>query len=267
MLERLELGLEAHQALVARCAERGLIFLSTPFDEESADLLEGLGVPAFKVPSGELTNLPFLRHLARKGRPLVVSTGMATLDEVQAALSAVRAEGARDVVLLQCVSNYPADAADTNLRAMATMAARLGVPVGYSDHTLGIEVSLAAVALGACVLEKHFTLDRSLPGPDHRASAEPEELGRLVAGVRRVEAALGDGVKRPAACEADTARVARRSLVAACAIPAGTVLEPLMVTALRPGGGIAADRGPEVFGRRSRAAIAEGTVLQMGMFE
>ena len=267
MLRRLELSPGAHQAIVSRCAERGLIFLSTPFDEESADFLEGLGVPAFKVPSGELTNVSFLRHLARKGRPLIISTGMATLEEVMVAVSAARADGCRALAILQCVSNYPAQPADTNLRAMATMAAVFGVPIGYSDHTLGPEVPLAAVALGASILEKHFTLDRTLPGPDHGASAEPGELAALVAGVRKVEAALGDGEKRPAASEAATARAARRSLVAACPISAGTVLEPSMVAARRPGTGMAPERGPELLGRKSRANIAQGTLLAPEMFD
>ena len=267
MLERLELDPEAHEALVARCAEKRLTFLSTPFDEESADLLGALGIPAFKVPSGELTNLPFLRYLARKGRPLIVSTGMATLEEVRVAVDTVRREGCRALSLLHCVSNYPADPADSNLRAMVTMAKAFEVPVGYSDHTLGVEVPLAAVALGACILEKHFTLDRTLPGPDHGASAEPGELSSLVTGVRKVEAALGDGEKRPAASEADTARVARRSLVALHTISAGAVLEQAMVAARRPGTGMQPERAGEILGRRARVEILEGTLLKAEMFD
>lgn len=205
MLRKLELDERGHRALVDHCASRGIAFLSTPFDEESADILETLGVPAYKLPSGELTNLPFLRHVAQKKRPMIMSTGMATMEEVGKAVEAVRIAECTDLILLHCVSAYPADPADVNLRAMATLAESFGVPVGYSDHTLGIEVALAAVAMGACILEKHFTLDRSLPGPDHRISAEPAELATLVASARKVEAALGNGVKRPSLSEADTA--------------------------------------------------------------
>ena len=266
MLKRLELSTDAHRALAARCSERGLIFLSSPFDEDSVDLLLSLNVPVFKVPSGELTNLPFLRHLASKGRPLIISTGMATLHEVEVAVDTVRAAGCRSLSLLQCVSNYPADPAATNLRAMGTMAAAFGVPAGYSDHTVGIEVSLAAVALGACILEKHFTLDRNLPGPDHLASAEPHEFCALIAAARKVEAALGDGVKRPSASEADTARVARRSLVATGLIPAGSQVTPGMLAARRPGTGMAPDRIDELLGRTARCEIPAGTVVAPDMF-
>jgi N,N'-diacetyllegionaminate synthase len=267
MLRRLELAPTAYRALAQRCAEKRLIFLSTPFDEESADLLEAIGVPAFKAPSGELTNLSFLRYLAHKGRPLIISTGMATLDDVRAAVDVVRGAGCHEFLLLHCVSNYPADPADVNLRAMESMATAFGVPVGYSDHTLGNEVPFAAVALGACVIEKHMTLDRSLHGPDHRASAEPRELASLVAGIRGIEAAIGDGEKRPAASEIGTARVARRSLVAARAIPAGATLTAEMVVSRRPGTGMAPGRLGEVLRRRTLADIAAGTMLAPEMFE
>lgn len=266
MLKKLELSPDGHKTLAARCVESGVTFLSSPFDEESADLLETLDVPAFKVPSGELTNLPFLRYLARKGRPLIVSTGMATLAEVAAAVTAVKDTGCDRLVLLQCVSNYPAAAADVNLRAMATMAAAFGVPVGYSDHSTGSQVSLAAVALGACVIEKHFTLDRTLPGPDHQASAEPGEFAELVAGIRTVEAALGDGDKRPAPSELETARVARRSLVAAATIPEGSRLTAEMVAARRPGTGLPVDRLGELLGRRAVGEVPAGTLLTTDMF-
>lgn len=266
MLKRLELSSEDHRALAAHCAGMGLTFLSSPFDEESADLLESLDVPAFKVPSGELTNLPFLRYLARKGRPLIISTGMATLGEVQAAVAAVKDVGCGELSLLHCVSNYPAAPADANLRAMGTMTAAFGVPVGYSDHTAGSEVSLAAVALGACIIEKHFTLDRSLPGPDHQASSEPAELAALVSGIRKVEAAMGDGEKQSAASEFDTARVARRSLVAAATIPQGSRLTMDMVAARRPGTGLAPDRVGELLDRIALREIADGTILTPDMF-
>jgi N-acetylneuraminate synthase len=262
MLARLQLDAAAHRALMQRCEERGILFLSTPFDERAADLLADLGVAAYKTPSGELTNLPFLAHVARFGRPMIVSTGMATLAEVENAVTAIRtAAPATPVVLLHCVSNYPATAASANLRAMETLARAFGVPVGYSDHTLGIDVALASVALGACVLEKHFTADRTLPGPDHQASLEPDELRALVAGVRNVHAALGDGRKLPAPSEAATGAVARKSLVAARDIAAGETIAEADLTVMRPGTGLAPALREHVAGRAARAAIARGTLI------
>jgi N-acetylneuraminate synthase len=265
MLRALELAPELHAELQTHARARGLLFLSTPFDEDSADLLERLDVPAFKVPSGELTNLPFLAHLARKGKPLIVSTGMAGLGEVETAVQAIEAAGTPGLVLLHCVSSYPADPADSNLRVMATLAAAFGVPTGYSDHTLGTAVPLAAAALGACVIEKHFTLDRTLPGPDHQASAEPAELAALVAGVRTIESALGDGRKRPVAAEADTAAVARRSLVAATDIPAGATLTPDLIAFRRPGTGLPPALQRFLLGRRATGPIPAGTLLRLEM--
>jgi len=267
MLKHLELTEENHRALIARCAKRGILFLSTPFEEESADFLEELGVPAFKLPSGELTNLPFLNHVAGKGKPIILSTGMATLQEVDAAVETLARSGNNRLVLLQCVSDYPADPAEANLRAMASMRSSFGFPVGFSDHTPGIAAAIAAAVLGACVVEKHFTLDRELPGADHRASLEPEELAEMVRGIRVAESALGNGEKRPGAGEAATAQVARKSLVAARAIPPGTVLAPGMVMARRPGIGMAPDRDNELLGRRARCEIPEGTILSPEMFE
>lgn len=265
MLRSLQLSRDDHAALVDRCNSRGILFLSTPFDEQSADLLESLGVAAFKTPSGELTNLPYLTHVASKGKPLIVSTGMATLAEVEAAVAAVEDAGCTDLVILHCVSNYPADAADVNLRAMDTLQRAFGVPVGYSDHTTGSAVALASVARGASALEKHFTTDRTLPGPDHRASLEPGELDALVRGIREITAALGDGRKRPVHSELATAAVARKSIVAACEIPSGTTIASSMLTALRPGTGISPALFPTVIGRRARADIPSGTVLAWHM--
>jgi N-acetylneuraminate synthase len=267
MLRRLELSADAHRELAAHCRDRGILFLSTPFDEDSADLLESLGVPAFKLPSGELTNLPLLAHVARKGRTMLVSTGMATLEEVRAAVRAIRAAGDPPLALLHCVSSYPADPADANLRAMRTLAEAFGVPIGYSDHTPGIEVALAAVALGACVLEKHLTLDRALPGPDHRASLEPAAWRELVVGIRRVEAARGDGRKVPPPRVAPVAAAARRSLVAADDIPAGTRLTEDLVTLRRPGTGLPHTMRAALLGRTAVRDIPEGTVLTLELFE
>ena len=215
----------------------------------------------FKIPSEEITNLPFLAHVARKGKPLIVSTGMSTLDEVKRALQTIRATGNTAVALLHCVSSYPAEPATVNLRAMETLAAAFQVPVGYSDHTLGNEVSFAAVARGACIIEKHFTLDRTLPGPDHAASAEPHELKSLVLGIRKIESSLGDGVKAPVASEANIAAVARKSLVAAVDMSAGAILTEQMIAIKRPGTGLPPSMMADVVGRRLRQAVRAGDLL------
>ncbi len=263
MIKRLELSAEAHFQLQAHCRKREILFLSSPFDEKSADFLEELGIPAFKIPSGEITNLPFLEHLAKMGKPLILSTGMATLSEVEGAVKAIRAAGNPPLILLQCVSNYPADPADINLRAMATMAREFAVPTGYSDHVPGNEVAFAAVALGACVVEKHFTLDCTLPGPDHQASLGPDGLSALVQGIRAVEKALGDGQKRPAASEVNTASVARKSLVAACDIAAGELITASMLTAKRPGTGLSPNMRELLIGRRSCRKISKDQLLSL----
>lgn len=265
MLRRLELSEQDHREIMAHCRDRGIRFLSTPFDHESADFLDREGMEAIKIPSGEVTNLPLVQHLASKRKPILLSTGMCTLGEVEACVRTLEQAGVEELAILHCVSCYPADPAETNLRAMATMEAAFGYPVGYSDHTLGNEVSLAAAALGACVIEKHFTLDRRLPGPDHRASAEPAELQKLVAGIRTIESALGTGRKVPTPSEAGTAAVARRSLVTARPIPAGHVLGRDDLMARRPGTGLAPTMLPQVVGLTAREAIPEGTLLTLRM--
>jgi N-acetylneuraminate synthase len=267
MLRRLELNAMDHEALVARCRQRKILFLSTPFDEGSCDLLESLDVPALKLASGELTNTGLLRHAAHTGRPLIISTGMATLREVARAVDSVRDAGNRELALLHCVSDYPADPADANVRALVTMREAFGVPTGFSDHTEGATVALAAVALGASVLEKHLTLDRLLRGPDHRSSIEPGEFRQLVQAVRTVEAALGDGRKAPVAAEAGIAMAARKSLVAASFISRGTVLTPAMVVLRRPGTGLAPGLLESLVGRRLARDVQAGVLLQPEMFE
>jgi len=262
MLRHLELGPEAHADLGEHARRRGLLFFSAPFDEASVDLLEAMGVALLKVPSGEITNLPLLRHMARKGRPMLVSTGMSTLDEVQRAIETIRAEGCSLLALLHCVSAYPAPAAETNLRAMDTLRDRFGCPVGLSDHSLGIEVAIAAVARGAAIVEKHLTLDTNLPGPDHRASLDPNEFTAMVRAIRAVESALGDGDKRPMPCEADTRRVARRSLVAAVPISTGEVLTQERIAVKRPGTGISPADLERVLGRRARRDVAADELLR-----
>jgi N,N'-diacetyllegionaminate synthase len=261
MLARLELGADRLAELRDRAAKHGLVFFSTPFDEASADALEALDVALFKVPSGEITNLPLLRHVAAKGRPIIVSTGMASLDEVEEALAAIRAAGDPPVAVLHCLSAYPAPAGEVNLRAMDSLAARFGCPVGFSDHTLGIEVAVAAVARGAAIIEKHLTLDKSLPGPDHRASLDPAEFGAMVKAIRVVESALGDGVKRAMPSELDTRRVARKSLVAARALKAGERVAAGDLLSKRPGTGISPAELPRVVGLRLTRDIAADEVI------
>lgn len=266
MIRTLELSVAAHQELQAYSHKQGILFISTPFDEESADLLEELKVPLFKIPSGEITNWHFLQYVARKGKPLIVSTGMSYLSEVEEALRVIRQAGCEQLVLLHCVSNYPTNPAEANLKAMHSMATALQVPVGYSDHTLGIEVSLAAVALGACVIEKHFTLDKNLPGPDHKASLDPQELKALVKGVRTVERALGNGLKQPTESEANTRAIARRSLAVKCDVTEGTVIQPEMLTALRPASGISPTLQELVLGRKVTRSLQAGQLISWSDF-
>ncbi len=254
MLRRLELSEAMHHALIAHCATRGIGFFSTGFDIPSLDLLRGLGQTLFKIPSGEITNLPYLRHVGQWGCPLILSTGMATLGDIEAALDVLVRSGTdlSVITVLHCTTEYPTPMLDVNLRAMLGIQAALGVAVGYSDHTPGIEVATAAVALGATVIEKHFTLSRSLPGPDHQASLEPAELSAMVRAIRNIEVALGDGVKRISASEAKNRPIARKSLVASRTIRQGERFSADNVTAKRPGGGLSPMLWDEVMGQVAR---------------
>ncbi len=261
MLRSLELGRDAHFELANYAKQKGILFLSSPFDRQSADLLDEIGVPLFKLGSGEITNLPLLRHVARKRRPVILSTGMATLDEVAHAVRIMQVAGNEDIVLLHCVTQYPAPAAEVNLRAMQAMAATFHLPVGYSDHTEGNEIALAATALGACCIEKHFTLSRAMQGPDHPASQEPRELKALVNGIRSIELALGDGIKRPAPCEMSNRLLVRRSVFAAEEIPAGQVLTAAMLACKRPGTGIPAEQFDDLVGRKAARRFGAGEML------
>jgi N,N'-diacetyllegionaminate synthase len=240
-----------HETLIAHCNARGIQFLSTAFDTESIDLLVELGLDRFKIPSGEITNLPYLRHVGRYGKPLILSTGMTVLSDIEAALNVVEQAGTpRNLItVLHCNTEYPTPMVDVNLRAMLSIRDALGVEVGYSDHTLGIEVATAAVALGATVIEKHFTLDRNLPGPDHKASATSDELKAMVAAIRNIEQAMGDGIKRPSPSEAKNKAIARKSLVAARFIHAGELFSEANLAAKRPGNGISPMHWDEVLGR------------------
>lgn len=267
MLKRLELSEQGFAELKDYCDQRDILFMSTPHDQESVDFLDQLGVSLFKIGSGDITNIPHLQHIARKGKPVILSTGVSTLGEVEEAVETILAAGNEKLILLHCVSSYPASAEDCNLRAMQTLENAFKLPVGFSDHTLGIEVSLAAVALGACVIEKHFTLDRTLPGPDHQASLEPAELNQLIQGIRTVEKALGNGLKRPSPEELRNRAVIRKSLVAACHIPAGTIIRDYMIKIKRPGTGLAPKFKVEVIGRRARVDIAEDQLIEWGMLD
>lgn len=262
MLARLALAPDAWPALQRHAADRGIVFLSSPFDEASADLLDRLDVPAVKVASGELTNHPFLAHLSAFGRPLLLSTGMADIREVADALDVIVGRGDPQVALLHCVSSYPADASDANLRAIATLRAAFGRPAGWSDHSLGIELATAAVALGAALVEKHLTLDRGRSGPDHRASLEPAELGQMVAAIRSVESALGDGLKVPTTGELSTAVVARRSLHWRRDLAAGAPIAAADLIALRPGTGLPPSEIARLTGARTTRTVQAGRAVE-----
>lgn len=267
MVRRLELSFEDFRKLKNYCDSRGIMFLSTPFDFASVDFLDELGVAGFKISSGDLTNHPLLRHVAGKRRPVILSTGMSDLSEVGEALDVTLSAGNEQVILLQCVTNYPAAAEDVNLKAMLTMQSAFDVNVGYSDHTLGIDVALGAVALGACVIEKHFTLDKNSTGPDHRASLEPREFKAMIEGIRRVEAALGTGIKGPAASEVSNAAVGRRSIVAARNISSGMKITSAEIAFKRPGTGLPPKMADRVLGKTARVDVAAGTLLKLEMFE
>ena len=262
MLKRLELTENNFAELSNYARNKGLIFLATPFDERSVDLLDELDVPAFKIASGEITNVPLLRHIARKKKPVILSTGMATLDEIGESLEIIRQEKLTEIILLHCVSCYPAQIADMNLRAIQTLKLTFGLPVGLSDHTQSaVAVPVAALVSGACVIEKHFTLDKKLPGPDHRASLEPEELRQMMQAIRDIEKALGDGLKKPTPEEKENRKVARRSIVAKVDIPRGTVIKEDMLDVKRPGDGIEPKYLATVIGRRVRKNIGSGEMV------
>lgn len=265
MLQRLELSEAMHHELIAHCATRGIGFFSTAFDIDSIDMLTGLGQKIFKVPSGEITNLPYLRHTARAGTPLILSTGMASMADIEAAIDAVEQAGTprSSVTVLHCTTEYPTPMAEVNLRAMQSIGAAFGVAVGYSDHTPGIEVAIAAVALGAQVIEKHFTLDRTMPGPDHQASLEPHELAAMVSAIRNIETAMGDGIKRLTPSEARNKPIARKSLVASRAIDAGEVFTAENMTCKRPGTGLSPMRWDELIGRRASRAFQADELIEL----
>jgi N,N'-diacetyllegionaminate synthase len=265
MLLRLELTKEMHHELVEHCKGRGIDFLSTGFDIESIDLLLGLGQNRFKIPSGEITNLPYLRHIGQLGLPVFLSTGMATLGEIEYAVQVLENAGTQrnNIVVLQCTTEYPAKVNEVNLRAMQVIGSALGVAIGYSDHTQGIEVPIAAVAMGATVIEKHFTLDKNLPGPDHKASLEPHELKEMVRAIRNIELAKGDGIKRLSSSEKANKLVVRKSLVASRTIKAGEIFTIENITTKRPGTGISPIHWDEVIGSFALRDFAEDELIEL----
>lgn len=263
MLTKLELSYDAFSRLKQYCGEVGITFLSTPFDLESAAFLDELGVPFWKIPSGEVTNLPYLEALAKTGRPVVMSTGMCEMGEIEAALRVLRENGTSDIRLLHCNTEYPTPFADVNLRAMETMRRAFGVEVGYSDHTKGIEVPIAAVALGATIIEKHFTLDRNMEGPDHKASLEPDELAAMVSAIRNIEQALGSGKKTASPSERKNIAVARKSIVAKRSIKAGERLTEDNLTVKRPGSGVSPMRWRDVLGTAAIRDFEEDEMIEV----
>ena len=263
MLEKLALSHSDFKEIKAYCECIGIGFLSTPFDFENIDFLTELGVPFWKVPSGEITNLPYLTRLARSGKPVFMSTGMCELDEVKSALDVMQENGAGPITLLHCNTEYPTPFEDVNLRAMHTMKEEFSLPVGYSDHTPGTEVAIAAAALGAVVIEKHFTLDRNMEGPDHKASLEPNELKYMIGAIRNVEAAIGSGEKKCSPSEGKNRDVARKSIVAAQAIQEGEFFTEENLTVKRPGNGISPMRWYEVLGKQAKRNFAEDELIEL----
>ena len=261
MIRKLELSEKDFEELFAYAQEKGMIFLSTPFDKGSVDLLDELGISAFKVGSGEITNFPLLKHIARKGKLIILSTGMATLEEVGEALEIIKEEGRDDIILLHCVSSYPAKIEAMNLKAMETLRNAFKLPVGLSDHSLGITIPIAAVALGACLIEKHLTPDKNLLGPDHRASLEPDELKQMVTAIRDVEKAMGNGVKRPTKDEEANKTVGRRSIVARVDIPRETTITEEMLDIKRPGTGLEPKYLNSVIGRKVKENIRHDELI------
>jgi len=267
MLKRLELDYDAHLELYNHCKHRNIMFISTPFDFESVDLLERLGIEVYKIGSGDLINMPLLQHVASKGKPIILSTGMANLGEIEEAIEWIKQEGNDDIILLHCTSNYPVSHEDVNLRAMETMRQAFKLPVGYSDHTVGIEVSIAAAALGACVIEKHFTLDKNMEGPDHKASLNPKELREMIKSIRNVEKSMGDGIKRCMPRELNVKRVARKSIVAGCDINKGEIITKEKIAIKRPGNGLPPKYWEYFLDKKARRDIKEDEILSFDIVE
>lgn len=250
MLKKLELDLATHHELIAYCNEKKIMFLSTPFDHDSIELLHDLGLEIFKIPSGEITNLPYLRHIGKLGKQVILSTGMSDMGEIEDALDILTEAGTKkeNITVLHANTMYPTPMEDVNLRAMLTIGNTFDVAYGYSDHTLGIEVDIAAVAMGACCIEKHFTLDKTMEGPDHKASLEPDELKAMIKSIRNIELALGSSVKKPSKSENPNIQIARKSIIAKTDIKKGEILSEENLAVKRPGNGISPMRWDEIVG-------------------
>lgn len=263
MLKELELSFDEFSALKDYCDRIGISFLSTPFDPESIDFLNSIDMPFWKIPSGEVTDYPYLVALAKTGKPVVMSTGMCSVEEIREAVNVLRSNGTKNIKLLHCNTEYPTPYEDVNLLAMQSMREQFGLEIGYSDHTNGIEVPIAAAALGAVIIEKHFTLDRNMTGPDHKASLEPCELTAMVEGIRHIEKSLGTGMKVPSPSETKNIGIARKSIVAKRKIQAGEILSEDNVTVKRPGTGISPMRWPDVIGTEAKRDFEEDELIEI----
>lgn len=261
MLKKLELGYEEHVELLAYSKACNISFVSTPFDLESIELLQKLGVQFWKIPSGEITNYPYLVKIASTGKPIVLSTGMCNLNEIEQALNVLYKNNCGKITLLHCNTQYPTPFEDVNLRVLLSLRTRFGIDIGYSDHTVGIEIPIAAAALGATIIEKHFTLDRNMEGPDHKASLEPYELKAMVKAIRNIEVALGSLEKKPTKSEAENINIARKSIVASCCIKKGEIFTEENITTKRPGGGTSPMLWPEVLGKYANKDYEEDELI------
>ncbi|MCW8954539.1 MAG: N-acetylneuraminate synthase [Sulfurimonas sp.] len=263
MLKKLELDVETHHELISYCKSKNIMFLSTPFDHDSIDMLDDLGLEIFKIPSGEITNLPYLRHIGKLNKKVILSTGMADIGEIEDALDVLVGEGTKkeNITVLHANTMYPTPMKDVNLKAMQTIGNRFDIAYGYSDHTLGIEVPVAAVAIGASCVEKHFTLDCTMQGPDHKASLEPDELQAMVKAIRNIELALGSSVKKPSESEKPNIKIARKSIVANCEIKKGEIFTEKNLGIKRPGNGISPMRWDEVIGTSAMKDYSEDDLI------
>lgn len=267
MIKKLELSPADFKELAVYAKRKEIVFLASAFDIESVDLLDQLEVPLFKVASGEITNYPLLKHIVQKNKPIILSTGMADLSEIQDAVDYIRSQGNDNIVLLHCITSYPARTDEANLKVIQTFKQKFSLPVGFSDHTLSMVIPVAAVALGATVIEKHFTLDKKMSGPDHQASLEPKELTAMVNGIREVQNALGDGQREITQNEQILKNLARRSLVAKIDIPKGVIITEGCIAEKRPGNGISPKLLPQILGRKAKMDIRQDDVLEWSMFE
>lgn len=263
MLKKLELSEEMHDQLIDYCKKKGILFLSTPFDVDSVDYLIELGIEIIKIPSGEITNYPYLRKIAQTGKKVILSTGMSSLKEVREAVEVLKEYGNKDIAVLHCNTEYPTPFTEVNLKAMLTMRDELGVKVGYSDHTMGIEIPIAAVAMGAQIIEKHFTLDKTMDGPDHKASLEPHELKAMINAIRNVENALGTGVKEPSESEQRNIGIVRKSIVAKYAIKKGEVFSEENLVTKRPGTGVSPMKWNEIIGTVAGRDYKEDDLIEL----